>query len=85
VGPGKVLDDMEKRNNCPVPGLELRLIGRPAPSQSLYLLRCPGFQRYYKYSNGVTEFRAGQRTQRQAVNKIKLVKPHIKPMSWRVL
>jgi hypothetical protein len=30
------LDDMEKRKFLTLPGLELRLLGRPAHSQSLY-------------------------------------------------
>jgi hypothetical protein len=29
-------------NVCPIPGLELRPLGRPARSQSLYRLRYPG-------------------------------------------
>jgi hypothetical protein len=33
------LDDVEKRKFLTVPGLELRSLGRPARSQSLYRLR----------------------------------------------
>jgi hypothetical protein len=36
------LDDVEKRKFLTLPGLELRNIGRPACSQSLYRLRYPG-------------------------------------------
>jgi hypothetical protein len=36
------LDDVEKRKILPLPGLKLRLIGRPACSQSVYRLRYPG-------------------------------------------
>jgi hypothetical protein len=38
VGPGTGLDDVEKRKILPIPGLELRPLGRPARSQSLYKL-----------------------------------------------
>jgi hypothetical protein len=34
--------DVEKRKFLPLPGLELRLLGSPARSQSLYRLRHPG-------------------------------------------
>jgi hypothetical protein len=36
------LDDVEKIKILPLPGLELRTLGRPARSQSLYRLRYPG-------------------------------------------
>jgi hypothetical protein len=36
------LDDVEKRKFLPPPGLELRPLGRPALSQSLYRPRYPG-------------------------------------------
>jgi hypothetical protein len=39
VDPRAGLDDMEKRNFLTLPGLELRHLGRPARSQSLYRLR----------------------------------------------
>jgi hypothetical protein len=39
VGPRAGLDDVEKRKFLTLPGLELRLLGRPARSQSLYRLR----------------------------------------------
>jgi hypothetical protein len=42
VDPRAGLDDMEKKKFLTLPGLELRLLGRPARSQSLYLLRYPG-------------------------------------------
>jgi hypothetical protein len=38
------LDDMEKRKFLTLTGLELRPLGRPAHSQSLYRLRYPGSQ-----------------------------------------
>jgi hypothetical protein len=41
VGPRTGLDDVEKRRFLPPPGLELRPLGRPARSQSLYRLRIP--------------------------------------------
>jgi hypothetical protein len=37
-----ILDDLEKRKFLILPGLELRPLGRPARSSSLYRLRCPG-------------------------------------------
>jgi hypothetical protein len=37
------LDDIEKRKLLTLPGLELRLLGHPARSQSLYRLRYPNF------------------------------------------
>jgi hypothetical protein len=39
VDPRADLDDVEKRKFLPLPGLELRTLGRPAHSQSLYRLR----------------------------------------------
>jgi hypothetical protein len=39
VGPRAGLDDVEKRKFLTLPGLELRPLGRPARSQSLYRLR----------------------------------------------
>jgi hypothetical protein len=42
VAPRAGLDDLEKRKFLPPPGLELRPLGRPARSQSLYRLRYPG-------------------------------------------
>jgi hypothetical protein len=42
VGPRAGLDDVEKRKFLILQGLELRPLGLPAPSQSLYRLRCPG-------------------------------------------
>jgi hypothetical protein len=43
VGPKAGLDDMEERKFLPILGLELRPLGRPARSQSLYRLRYLGF------------------------------------------
>jgi hypothetical protein len=37
------LDDVEKRKFLTLPGLELRLLGRPARSYSLYRLRYPAY------------------------------------------
>jgi hypothetical protein len=42
VGPRVGLDDVEKRNLLTLPGFELRPLGRPARSQSLYRLRYSG-------------------------------------------
>jgi hypothetical protein len=42
VGPRTGLDHIENRKFFPLPGLELRSLNRPARSQSLYRLRCPG-------------------------------------------
>jgi hypothetical protein len=41
VGPIPGLDVVENRKFLPLPGLELRRLGRPACSQSLYRLRYP--------------------------------------------
>jgi hypothetical protein len=43
VGPREGLDDVEGRKFLTLPGLELRLLGSPARSQSLYRLSYPGF------------------------------------------
>jgi hypothetical protein len=45
VGPRAGLDTVEKRKLLTLPGLELRLLDRPARSQSLYRLRYPGFNK----------------------------------------
>jgi hypothetical protein len=42
VDPRAGPDDVEKRKFLTLPGLELRPLGRPARSQSLYRLRYPG-------------------------------------------
>jgi hypothetical protein len=42
VDPRADLDDVEKRKFLTLPGLELRPLGRPARSQSLYRLHYPG-------------------------------------------
>jgi hypothetical protein len=42
VGPRASLNDMVKQKFLPPPGLELRSLGRPASSQSLYRLRYLG-------------------------------------------
>jgi hypothetical protein len=42
VGPRTSLDDVETRKILLVPELVLRPLARPARSQSLYCLRCPG-------------------------------------------
>jgi hypothetical protein len=42
LGPRAGLDDVDKRKFLTLPGLELRPLGRPARSQSVYLLSCPG-------------------------------------------
>jgi hypothetical protein len=43
VGPRSGLDEVKKRTILTIPELELRPLGRPALSQSLYLLHYPGF------------------------------------------
>jgi hypothetical protein len=43
VGPRAGLDNVQKRKYLTLPGLELRPIGRPARSQSLYRLSYSGF------------------------------------------
>jgi hypothetical protein len=42
VGPRASLDDAEEKKFLTPPGLELRLLSRPARSQSLYRLSYPG-------------------------------------------
>jgi hypothetical protein len=42
VGPRTGLDDMEKRKILALPELEIRPLGRPARSRSLYRLSYPG-------------------------------------------
>jgi hypothetical protein len=42
VGPRAGLDDVENRKFLTLPGLELRPLGRPAGSHSLYRLHYPG-------------------------------------------
>jgi hypothetical protein len=42
VDPTAGLDDVENRKFLALPGLELRPLGRPARSQSLYRLSYPG-------------------------------------------
>jgi hypothetical protein len=42
VDPRVGMDDLEKRKVLNPPGLEFRLLSRPAYSQSLYRLRYPG-------------------------------------------
>jgi hypothetical protein len=42
VGPRDDLDEMEKWKFLSSPGFEIRLLGSPASSQSLYLLNYPG-------------------------------------------
>jgi hypothetical protein len=41
------LDDVERRNILTLPRLELRRLGRPVRSQSLYRLSYPGSQNWY--------------------------------------
>jgi hypothetical protein len=43
VGPGTGLDGVERRKILPLPGLELRPLGRLARGQLLYRLRYPGY------------------------------------------
>jgi hypothetical protein len=53
VSPRANLNDVEKLKCLPLPGLELRLLGLPAGSQSLYRLR---------YPRSLMEVRDGDRT-----------------------
>jgi hypothetical protein len=48
VGPRTGLHDVEKRKILPLQALELRLSGRPAPSQLLYRLRYSGSEKKKK-------------------------------------
>jgi hypothetical protein len=50
VGPRAGLDDMKKKEFFTLPGLELRPLGRPARSHSLYRLRYPGSRLFSKTS-----------------------------------
>jgi hypothetical protein len=43
VDPRAGVDDVEKGKYLNLPGLELRHLRRPAHSQSVYQLHCPGF------------------------------------------
>jgi hypothetical protein len=57
VGPRAGLDDVEKRKFLTLPELELRLLGRPARSQSLYRLSYPGSLKDYKlFKKGATSW-----------------------------
>jgi hypothetical protein len=44
------LDDVEKRKLFTLPGFELRSFRRPARSQSLYRLHCPGSHSEYGFA-----------------------------------
>jgi hypothetical protein len=55
VDPRAGLGDLEKRKFLTVPGLELRDLGRPARSQSLYRLRYPGSNNYHSPSEILEE------------------------------
>jgi hypothetical protein len=44
VDPRAGVDDVKKRKFLILPGLELRPLGRPAHTHSLYRLRYPGFR-----------------------------------------
>jgi hypothetical protein len=46
VGPRAGLEDVEERKYITLPGLEIRPLGRPARSLSLYRLRLPGSRTY---------------------------------------
>jgi hypothetical protein len=49
VDPRAGLEDVEKRKFLTLPGLKLLPFCRPARSQLLYRLRCPGSYYYYYY------------------------------------
>jgi hypothetical protein len=46
IGLGTSLDGVERRKILPLPGLEIRPLGRPARSQLLYRLRYPVSSNY---------------------------------------
>jgi hypothetical protein len=50
VDPRAGMGNVEKRKFLTLPGLQLRSLGRPARSQSLYRLRYPGSLRIYNTS-----------------------------------
>jgi hypothetical protein len=50
VGPRSGLDDMNKKKFLPLPGLQLRTLGRAARSQSLYRLSYRGVRMYFNIS-----------------------------------
>jgi hypothetical protein len=59
VGPRTDLDDVERRKLLALPGLEFRLLDRPARSQSLYRMRYPGFKTAYKKPKIIMSFAVG--------------------------
>jgi hypothetical protein len=53
------LDDVEKRKFLTLPGLEVRPLGRPARSQSLYRLRYPAPNMLYVRLENTNSIRGG--------------------------
>jgi hypothetical protein len=65
VDPRADLDDVEKRKFLTLQGLELRPLGRPARSQSLYRMRYPGSLRNYVqclFTEGSSELSQSRQT-----------------------
>jgi hypothetical protein len=58
MGPRASLDDMEKGKFLTLPGLELRPLGCPAHSQSLYRLHYPGSrcEKQFKIRSELSDF-----------------------------
>jgi hypothetical protein len=56
VKPRAGLDEMEKRKFLTLLGLELRPLGRPARSESLYRLRYPGSYKIQQYISDLQVF-----------------------------
>jgi hypothetical protein len=54
VGPRADLGDVERRTFLTLPGLEFRILGRSACSQSLYRLRYPGSRKEEVVSRNVS-------------------------------
>jgi hypothetical protein len=54
VGPSAGLDEVKRRKILLIPGLEIRHLGRPAHSQSLYRLRYPCSSYMHTYIHTLT-------------------------------
>jgi hypothetical protein len=66
VGPRAGLDVVEKKKLLTLPGLELRPLGRPVRSQSLYRLRYASSKDWFRHSKingGGGEFRVRQHSE----------------------
>jgi hypothetical protein len=76
VGPRSGLDDVEKRKFLTLPGLELKLLGRPAHSQSLYPTRYPGSYLVYSTAKKKPVGVLCQITEVQIIGLIRLLSRH---------